>query len=379
MVRAESRDQRREARLSPDPALRSIVGAGISHGQPNRLMSASLLTAEISAPPCGKATAPIAKSRRSLLTFWRPRFWPAWCLVAWLRAWAALPLRWSLAVHRVYGRTMYSLARRQRNAARRNLELCFPQLTPAERETLLKRHFESVGMSIAEIAFAWFAPDRRVPNRFIVRGLEHVTAALAKGNGAILYTGHFTPLEVCGRPLNHALPSLTVMFIQRSNGLLDEIQRRGRQRVAHEAVPSDNVRALMRSLKRNAAVWYAPDQMDSHGQLVRFFGEPAMTSLATSKLARLSGAPVVPFSYRRASKSGLYELEFHAPLPPAADALASTDALVRRLEDFIRAAPEQYQWLHRRFKGRPAEWPDPYRTSTAPGQASLPTPAPTAS
>ena len=274
---------------------------------------------------------------------------------------------------------MYSLARRQRNAARRNLELCFPQLTPAERETLLKRHFESVGMSIAEIAFAWFAPDRRIPNRFAVRGLEHVTAALAKGNGVILYTGHFTPLEICGRPLKLALPSFTVMFSHRSNGLLDEIQRRGRLRVAHEAVPSDNVRALLRSLKRNAAVWYAPDQMDSHGQLVRFFGEPAMTSLATSKLARLSGAPVVAFSYRRANKSGLYELEFHAPLPRAADALASTEALVHRLEDFIRAAPEQYQWLHRRFKGRPAEWPDPYRASTAPGEASLPTPAPTAS
>jgi KDO2-lipid IV(A) lauroyltransferase len=326
-------------------------------------MSASLLTTEISAPPGGSSTAPIAEPRPSLLRFWRPRFWPAWCLVAWLRAWAALPLRWSLAVHRVYGRAMYSLARRQRNAARRNLELCFPRLTPEERERLLKRHFESAGMSIAEIGFAWFAPDRLVANRFTVRGLEHVTAALAKGNGAILYTGHFTSLEICGRPLKLALPSFTVMFSRRSNALLDEVQRRGRLRVAHEAVPSDNVRALLRSLKRNAAVWYAPDQMDSHGELVRFFGEPAMTSLATSRLARLSGAPVLPFSYRRTSESGLYELEFHAPLPPAVDALAGTEALVRRLEDFIRAAPAQYHWLHRRFKGRPAEWPDPYRTA----------------
>ena len=381
MVLAEVRDQRREARRSAAPTVRSIVGAGTPHDQPNRLMSASLLTTETSAPPCGKATTPIAEPRRSLLRFWQPRYWPAWCLVAWLRAWAGLPLRWSLAVHRVYGRVMYSLARRQRHAARRNLELCFPLLTPAERERLLKSHFESVGMSVAEIGFAWFAPDRRIPKRFTVRGLEHVTAALAKGNGVILYTGHFTSLEICGRPLKLALPSFTVMFSHRSNALLDEIQGRGRLRVAHEAVPSDNVRALLRSLKRNAAVWYAPDQMDPHGQLVRFFGEPAMTSLATSKLARLSGAPVVPFSYRRASESGLYELEFHAPLPPAADALASTEALVYRLEDFIRAAPAQYQWLHRRFKGRPADWPDPYKAapSTEPEELRLPPYSPTSS
>ena len=327
-------------------------------------------------PKASEAIAPLlpadsiestAEPRRSLLGFWRPRYWPAWALVAWLRIWAALPLEWSLAVHRLYGRAMSSLARRQRHIAKCNLELCFPSLTPAERESLLKCHFESMGMSIAEVAFAWFAPDRRNRGRFTVRGLEHVTNALAQGRGAILCTGHFTTLEICGRPLKLALPRFTVMFSRRSNALLDEVQKRGRLRLAHEAIPSDNVRALLRALKRNAAVWYAPDQMHSLGALVPFFGEPAMTSLATSKLARLSGAPVVPFSYRRTDARGHYELEFHAPLRelPTADALADTRALVRRLEEFIRAAPEQYQWLHRRFKDRPAPLLDPYRTSGA--------------
>ena len=157
------------------------------------------------------------------------------------------------------------------------------------------------------------------------------------------------------------------MFSRRSNALLEEVQRRGRLRIAHEAVPSDNVRGLLRSLKRNAAVWYAPDQVDAHGELVPFFGEPAMTSLATSRLARLSGAPVVPFSYRRTSERGHYEVEFHAQLPTTTDALADTDALVRALEAFVRAAPEQYQWLPRRFKGRPPEWPDPYRAAARAG------------
>ncbi len=308
------------------------------------------------------AAASPAEPRRSLLTFWRPRYWPAWLFVAWLALWATLPLAWSLAVHRVYGRVMYRLARRPRHFARRNLELCFPQLNVAEREQLLKRHFESLGMSIAEIGFAWLAADRRNRGRFTVRGIEHVRAALAHGKGAILYAGHFTTLEICGRPLKQPLPTFTAMFSHRSNPLLEEIQRRGRLRLAHETVPSDNVRALLRALQRNAAVWYAPDQTQKQGELVPFFGEPAMTSLATSKLARLSGAPVVPFSFRRTDDRGHYELEFHAPLRdfPTSDALADTQALVRMLEDFIRAAPEQYQWLHRRFKNRPAPWPNPY-------------------
>ena len=307
----------------------------------------------------------LAEPRRSLLGFWRPRYWPAWLFLGWLRAFAALPLQWSLAVHRLPGHIMYRMARRQRHVVRRNLELCFPGLTPTERERLVERHFESVGMSIAEFAFAWFAADRRNRGRFTVRGIEHVANALAHGKGAILYAGHFTTLEICGRPLLKALPNFTIMFSHRSNALLDEIQRRGRLRLAHDAVPSDNVRALLRALKRNAAVWYAPDQMDSHGELLPFFGEPAMTSLATSKLARLSGAAVVPFSFRRSDARGHYELEFHQPMHDVqtADPLESTRRLVSRLEDFIRAAPEQYQWLHRRFKGRPPAWPDPYRTA----------------
>jgi KDO2-lipid IV(A) lauroyltransferase len=163
--------------------------------------------------------------------------------------------------------------------------------------------------------------------------------------------------------LKLALPKFTVMFSRRSNALLDEIQRRGRTRVSHEAIPSDNVRALLRALKRNAAVWYAPDQLYKQGELVPFFGEPAMTNLSTGKLARLSGAPVVPFSARRSDKRGHWELEFYAPVHDlaAAEPLEGTRTLVRYLEDFIRAAPEQYQWQHRRFKGRPAPLPDPYR------------------
>jgi lauroyl/myristoyl acyltransferase len=104
------------------------------------------------------------------------------------------------------------------------------------------------------------------------------------------------------------------MFSHRSNALLDEINRRGRARLAHKAVPSDNVRALPRALQRNAAICYAPVRVDPRGELLPFFGEPAMTSLAPSRLAQLSRAPVIPFSFRRSDEQGHYEIEFHEPV-----------------------------------------------------------------
>lgn len=268
-----------------------------------------------------------------------------------------------LWLYRGIGRVFHRIASRHRRIVQRNIELCFPELSTDARDDLVRRHFESFGMSIAECAFAWFASDRRLAKHFTVHGLEHVKRALERGKGVILYTGHFATIDICGHPLKQALPLFAVMFSHRSNELIDEIQRRGRLREAHEAFPSDNVRAMIRSLKRNAAVWYAPDQMYSEGALVPFFHELAMTNIATSKLARLTGAAVVPFAYRRSDPNGHYELTLHPPLEnfPTDDAVADTQRLVRHLEDFIRAAPEQYAWMHRRFKDRPPPLPDLYR------------------
>ena len=313
------------------------------------------------APPAAAAPPPAA-APESLARFAAPRFWPMWLLVIWMHITAALPLSWSLLVHRAFGRVLYRLMGRQRRIAVRNLELCFPERARDEIEALAKRHFESIGMWLAESSFGWFGSSRRVDQLFEIKGMEHLEAALAKGRGVILYTGHFTTLELCGRPFKRLVPHFACMFSHRSNALLEAVQARGRAGLAHETIPSDNVRVMLRSLKSNAAIWYAPDQSYSFGQLVPFFHELAMTNVATSKLARLSGATVVPFSYRRLGNRARYELEFHRPLEqfPTEDVVADTARLVQVLEGFIRAAPEQYQWIHKKFKGRPSELPDLY-------------------
>jgi KDO2-lipid IV(A) lauroyltransferase len=280
-----------------------------------------------------------------------------------MRLVAVLPIKIALAIHRPVGRLMYGLLGRQRKIVLRNLELCFPELSADEREALAKRHFEAIGVYFAECAIGWFGSEDHVPDAlFDVHGLEHLEAALAKGRGVILFTGHFTAIEICGRALKRSMPSFHVMYATRSNPVIDEMQRRGRRSVSHESIPNDNVRMLLRSLKRNAAIWYAPDQYYEGGALVPFFHELACTNTATTKLARMTGATVVPMSYRRLDGQARYEVNFHAPLAnfPTDDETADTARLTRALEGFIRLAPEQYLWNHRRFKNRPVPLPDLY-------------------
>ena len=274
---------------------------------------------------------------------------------------AALPLRVALAIHRTVGKALYRLAPKMRGVVRRNLEICFPDLDAAAVETLAKRQFEALAMSIPECAAAWFG-RRDVPGRFEIIGVEHLNAAVARGKGTLLYTGHFTPLDICGAAFKSLVPNYAAMISHRSSPVLDELQRRGRARNSHALVASDSVRSLLKFLRRNGVVWYAPDLAYREGELLPFFGEPAMTNIATSKIARMSGATVLPYQYRRIENSARYEIHIYAPLDgfPSDDPVADTRRLGTFLEQFIRAAPEQYQWIHKRFRFRPPELPDPY-------------------
>jgi KDO2-lipid IV(A) lauroyltransferase len=226
------------------------------------------------------------------------------------------------------------------------------------------QHFASLGVFIAETAFAWFCPPGRVEKLFSITGREHLDAALAQGKGGILYGAHFTTLELCGRQVKSLVPFFAFMYRSRSSDLLNEIQRRGRRRTAHTSFSRNNVRAMMRSLRSNAVVWYAADQvcLDKYGALVPFFGLPAMTNTATSRIARVSGAAVVPFAFRRRDDDSGYEIEFRPALAefPSASAFDDTKRLMKHLEGFIRQAPDQYLWIHRRFSGRPHPLPNIY-------------------
>ena len=287
-----------------------------------------------------------------------------------------MPLALALSLHKAIGLVIYRCSRRSRSTVLRNLGLSFPELSSRQVDSLARRYFAALGASVAETATAWCGSERHLEGRFEVVGLEHLNEALARGKGAILYTGHFTGLEICGRPLKARLPYFVCMFSHRSNPLMEEIQRRGRARCAHESIASDQVRSLLGCLKKNAAVWYAPDQapLASGATLIPFFAEPAMVNTSTSRLARISGAAVLPFAYRRIDGEARYVLEILPPLEdfPSDDVVADTRRLTKLLEQFVRAAPEQYFWSLKKFRGRPG-LPDPYgRNPTSTADAPLP-------
>jgi KDO2-lipid IV(A) lauroyltransferase len=302
-----------------------------------------------------------------LIRFWRPGYWPTWLFVLWLRVTAALPWRVAIRLHKVIGRAAGALQPRRRAIVRRNLELCFPERTSSELEALSRRHFENIGAFLAEMAIAWFGDLDRLAHLFRIEGTEHLDAAVARGKGVLLYSGHFTSLEICVPMIKRKVPLSAFMFRRRNNALLTEIQRRGRRRTAHVSFPNDDVRALLRMLARNATVWYAPDQarIDS-GVLLPFFGEPSMTSTAASRVASHSGAAVIPLFYCRLPDDSGYVLRFLPPLDdlPSADPSRDTARLTAVLESFVREVPDQYFWTHRKFKDRSGGLPDAYGEPT---------------
>jgi KDO2-lipid IV(A) lauroyltransferase len=154
------------------------------------------------------------------------------------------------------------------------------------------------------------------------------------------------------------------LYRPQRNAMMDALILRGRSRFAASQIPRDNVRMLIRRLQKNEAVLYMPDQtyLGNQSKLIPFFGEPAMTNIATSKIAKISGAKVLPYWFRRAPDERHYEVEICPPLEsfPTDDPIADTQRLVGLLEERIRVTPEQYLWVYKKFKRRPAGYADPY-------------------
>lgn len=291
-----------------------------------------------------------------------PRYWPTWTALALLRLASLLPVRAQRRVGRRLGRCMLRLAKRRRHIAETNLRLCFPDRDEAARAELLADHFESLGIGFTETALSWWASGRRLGRIMRVDGLEHLEAARSRGRGVLIVAAHFTTLEIGARLLALAVP-LHPMYRPHNNPLFEQIQGRARTRQSAGAIRRGDIRATVRTLKDNRAVWYAPDQDFGRRQsvFVPFMGVPAATLTATARLAKMSGAAVVPMTQERLPGGG-----FRVVLEPELEGFPSGDdeADARRLNDvfarWIRERPADYLWVHRRFKTRPAGEADLY-------------------
>jgi KDO2-lipid IV(A) lauroyltransferase len=297
---------------------------------------------------------------------WRllaPRYWPTWTGIGLLRLLALLPYPWLIGLGALLGTVLRFVAPRFVRVARRNLELCFPELERAARERLLARNFVSLGIALLEIPLAWWSSPQRIARLAHVEGREHLEAARARGRGVILLTAHFTAMEMAGRVLASVTP---VGFLYRptSNEVLAYAIGRFRTAYGGHPIPRDDIRAFIGALRNQECVWYAPDQSyrKKGAEMVRLFGIPAATNTLTSRLARMTGAPVLPYFLQRLPSTQGYRAVIHAPLEnfPSDDAVADTERFNRIIEAQVRLAPEQYLWIHRRFKGLTEDYPDYY-------------------
>ena len=268
-----------------------------------------------------------------------------------------------MGIGRLIGCVAHAAGGTRRAIVRRNIELCFPELTPAERDTMAKAHFLALGMSLIEMGLGRWGSDKIHRKLGRLEGIEHLNSAIESGKGIILLSAHFTTLEIMGRVLALNCPPFDAVYRKNRSEFITEIQRTGRERSADDTIEKRDIKKMVRNLRKGRPVWYAPDQSyDRKGSgVVEFFGVPSMHTTATSTLARLGRAVTLPFFPRRLA-DGSYVFRILPPLEnfPGDDDLEDTRKYVSVLEEHVRSCPEQYLWIHRKFKNLPSGYPDYY-------------------
>ncbi len=278
-----------------------------------------------------------------------------------------LPPRLAFKIGEGAGSLLSVFSKQRRGIALRNLQLCMPELSPSEREQLVQKNLRFMGRASAETALAWFGGKRvdQLPCR--VDGLEHLQAAQANGRPVILLSGHFLCVELAARLIGPQVNMAVIYKPLRKKPLMDQAMLKSRQRTLKNALRRDDLRGIVRTLKAGTPVWYAGDQDYGVNQsvFVPFMGVPAATITGLTRLAKMTKARVVPLFFQVNANGDGYEVCFEPALdgfPTGSDVLDAQwmNAVIER---GIRAHPEQYLWVHRRFKHPPPGERPAYRNA----------------
>jgi KDO2-lipid IV(A) lauroyltransferase len=299
------------------------------------------------------------KIDKSLLfrSYLAPKHWPLWIAIGLLRLAVYLPSSTVYSLGEFLGMLIYRLMPSRRRAARKNLTQAYPDFSKQEIDTLSKKAFKSLGISIFEMGIAWFEKNDTLKEHCQIEGKEHLDDAIADNRNVILLTGHFTTLEIGARLMGFYAEKYNGVFKKAHDPLFNAIMVRYRSKFGDELIDNKNVRGIIRGLKKGHATWFAPDQDFRHQEIVftPFLGGIASTLTATAKLAKITGAAVVPFYPVRLNNGKGFKLIVLPALKnfPSGDIEADSARVNKTIEEMVYACPEQYLWSHKRFKTQP--------------------------
>lgn len=299
-----------------------------------------------------------------LSQYWHPRYWPTWIGLTFMRLVSWLPLPLIALAGGALGMLLYALHAKRRHIVYVNVRRCFPELSPRQQARIAQRHFRAFGQTLLDIGIAWWASESRIKRLTRFRGREHYDHALRENKNIILLAPHFLGLEYGGIRLSTERPMVTV-FRHPVNELLSVVMERARSRFQLRLVEHIKpLTTLVRQMKNRVPLYYLPDQDAGPRQSVfaPFFGIPAATFVVLPRFAEMTDAVVIPCITRQLSWGRGYEINFRPPLKnfPSGDPVADTTRMNKEIEAAVREMPEQYFWLHKRFKTRPAGEKDFY-------------------
>ncbi|MEO0367311.1 MAG: lysophospholipid acyltransferase family protein [Pseudomonadota bacterium] len=301
---------------------------------------------------------------KHLRNFWQPKYWPTWLGLLIFRGLSFLPLRVLAILGYGLGALIYVTPFGRRNIALINLRACFPEKTEKELKRINFQHFCYMGQSILTTSMNWWIGRARFDRLIEISEREHYDKALDEGKNIILLTPHFMAIEVSGLALQRERPMIGV-YQYMKNTLMDTIAKEGRSRFTSEGLMFERkepLRTLLRWIRKGHPMAYSPDQDAMRkGVFVPFFHPLASTTPALAKFIQTTHAVVIPCMTRMKPWGRGYEVILGEIQPNlnTGDELADTAAMNRVIEQMVRSCPEQYLWVHKRFKTRP------------PGEASL--------
>ena len=286
-----------------------------------------------------------------------PRYWPTWLGLGFMRLVSWLPLPLIAVFGGGLGMLLYALHAGRRHIVRVNVSRCFPELSPRQQARIARRHFRAFGQTLLDIGISWWASEARIKRLTRFHGRAHYDRALRENKNIILLAPHFLGLEYGGIRLSIERPMVTV-FRHPVNELLSVIMERARSRFQLRLVEHVKpLTTLVKQTKTGTPLYYLPDQDAGRRNSVfaPFFGIPAATFVVLPRIAEMTNAVVIPCVTRQLSRGRGYEISFYPPLEnfPSGDAVADTTRMNREIEAAVREMPEQYFWLHKRFKTRP--------------------------